>query len=201
MGYSRSEVTLRRRIKDYPEFFAALASGRPARLVVPENTAHKKAYAIREALHVASLFPGQYPELALADKRFAIEVLSGREIQARPKEGPTASAVETIAATPEQGRETQGAPAAPQTVAGLKTATDIISYCIRRLPTNDAFYFPDAELSEAELAKLYRWCRTLTPRRVIVRPRGTKALTITNKNPEIPSSAIWRPDGTPNEEL
>lgn len=200
MGYSRSRVTLNRRVKEWPEFFDALARGVQAKLVGPPDSAHKTAYAIREALHVASLHAQHYPGLASADKRFSIEVLDDRTIQARTKEGPTASAVEILGAVPEQGREVSGPPSAPQTVAGLKTATDVISFCIRRFPTNDNFYFPDAELDDTELAKIWRWCRTLTPRRVIIKPRGTNAITIANKRKDIPRAAIWAPAGITEEE-
>jgi hypothetical protein len=201
MGYSKSRVTLNRRLKEHPEFFEALARGQPARLVDAPDSASHNSYKVHEALYVASLHSQFYPALAAAHGRFSIEILDSRTIQARPKEGPTAGAVASGDATPEQGRESAAPAFAPQTVAGLKTATDIISFCIRRFPTNDSFHFPNAELSEEELGKVWRWCQTLTPKRVIIKPRGTNAISISNKNPSIPKTAIWRPAGTADEGL
>lgn len=201
MGYSKSRITLNRRIKEFPSFFDTLARGRPARLVEKPNSADTNAYKVREALHIAALHAQHYPELAQAAGRFVVEILDDRTIQARIKEGSNETAVSVLGETPTQTPQAAGAPEAPQIVVGLRTATDIISHCLRRFPTNDPFHFPDAQLDDGELAKVWRWCRTLHPPRVIIKPKGTNAITIANKpgRGHPLSHSLWRPSTEPEE--
>lgn len=195
MGYSKSRVTLNRRMKEYPSFFDAIAHQQVARLVGKPDESATLAYKLREALYVASVHKQHYPELASAHDCYAIEILDARTVQARPKKSSTEDGPPMAEKTPVQGLDVAGDAGAPQIISGLKTATDVIAHCIRRLPTNDSFHFPDAELSDADLEKVWRWCKTLHPSRVIIKPKGTNAITIANKPAKGHplSHALWRP--------
>ena len=153
MGYSRSVQTL---INMLPHL-ELLHQDRPCKWTTEPGGAHKFAYKLREALYIARLYAGQFPELARAADRYRIEILSDRQVQARPAAGTTAATVETLpVATVTTGMEVAGG---PRQMSGPQSAASIMQTWLDAQPTNDKFYFAEARLSNDELLKLHRWAK------------------------------------------
>ena len=196
MAYSRSESTL---IKILPRL-DPLAMGRATKWTVEDGQAWYWAGKVREALYIArEVFPGKYPELARVSQTFTVEVLDATTVQARPSGntpvtavGPSdgrAANVEAVASetTPVHGLELEGV---PRQVGSMRSATDIIAYCLRALPTNDKLVFTDTVLAEAELDTLARWAQTRQPAWMVVVSASNRIVTLAPHQPGVPA---WSP--------
>lgn len=190
MAYSRSESTLTKRLSD----LEPLKQGRTHKWVVKDGEAWYWAGKIREALYIArEVFPHKYPELARAGKNFTIDVLDLRTVQARPKENTSPVEVPEVSlgrdgpgVTPMHGLEQAGPPGVPRTIAEPQSVTDIISYAMRALPTNDKLVFTNAIVNDQELQQLARWAASRTPRWMVVYSRSTGILTLGPWQPGVP---------------
>lgn len=203
MAYSRSEETL---IGMLPRLYG-LRSGRGQKWTVSEGRAWWWASRIREALYIArEIFPHKYPELARVARTFTIEVLDGQTVQARQTSNTPATAIsdgdgpvgtETPRKpddTPTHGLEL--ALSVPRTIVGQHTATDIIAFCLRALPTNDKLVFTETNLSSTELDQLASWAASRTPRWMVVHsPSNPTIVTLCPYQPGIPSWSPKAPTG------
>lgn len=196
MAYSRSEQTLIKMLPALDNLQRELACS----WGVEAGTAHFHAQKIREALFIArEVFPEKYPELARAAKNFVIEVTDAKTVQARPRDNTPASAISPLPFGDQAGGSLDSsapetpihglalASGVPRQISGPKSATDIIAYCLRALPTNDKLVFTNADLSEVELTQLARWAATRTPRWMVVRAKESKIVTLGPWQPGVPA--------------
>lgn len=194
MAYSRSEDTLKQRLPD----LVNVSQGRAQKWDTTRfgrDRAWWWAGKIREALYIArEVFPGKYPELARIARTFTVEVLDANTVQARPMgntpvsalgagEGRSATSTEISDVTPIHGLELAGS--VPRQITGMKTATDIISWCLRAFPTNDKLVFTEAPLSDEELDMLARWASKQTPAWMVVVSRSNDIVTLSPHQPGI----------------
>lgn len=209
MGYSNSEETLatiRPKLRE-------IEAGNPCVWRSPSyEAAHQFAYKIREAFHIARLFPEKYPKLARASRLFKIQketrdggyyvravsntmnemfdmtaLMSGTDLgqYAEP------SSVAVIDTEP----ETQ--PSAPFEVAdehhGAQSQFSVIQTWIGYKPPPRALRFPEAALTTPQLTQLHRWGQVQQPKvHLLVEPSG-EGLTLT-ADPEVEEFA-WAPEG------
>jgi hypothetical protein len=153
MGYSTSKETLMQRLPD----LQLLIQGKGCIWTVePHDRADKFAYKIREALYIASLYPDEFPELVSARENFVIEVVSVREVQARKSKGKAPASVRPFSGY-NTGLEDIGL---PKRVIGAHTADTIIQSWLDTQPSNDRYFFPEANLPAEELLKLHEWAET-----------------------------------------
>lgn len=115
-------------------------------------SASKFSYKVREALYIASLYPEDYPELAQAARVFEIKA-RGDRVLAVPTEHPDVATID-VKAKPEK-EEPEETANATLMVHGYQTVMTIIEKCIDT--KKDSISFPDAELSDEDLIRLYRW--------------------------------------------
>lgn len=181
MGYSRSRKTLDKMLPLLDKLKAGegtqwhLAQG-----VEPERFAYK----IREALHVASLFPDIYPELAAAANNFKIEIVDRLTVQAvyRPavlglnNSGESAGVTVHGLESGDRGRVTH---------AGEQTAMSVIQAWHNNQPSNTPMNFPQACLERDDLLKLHTWASKRTPPWImLVSMEGALTLTPFRKDLE-----------------
>lgn len=195
MAYSRSESTLRRIL---PEL-QPLAEGRTHKWNTDNGRAWWYAGKIREGLYIArEIYPHKYPKLALAAEHYTVEVLDDHTVQARPTANTPATAISDGdgpkgAEHPAPGYPTHGLElvgGVPRTIVGQKTATDIIAFCLRAMPTNDKLVFTEVELTNEELNQIARWAATRTPRWMLVWAPTERIATLGPWQPGIPA---WNP--------
>lgn len=195
MAYSRSPVSVIRIEND----LRALEEGRGCTWHRPLGDVTSWAYKVRQALYIARRHhPGRFPKLARYANDYTIEIVDDYTVQARitsnkgiRSEAPTSEASpEPSTSTPVHGLEVAGK---PRTIVGVRSLTDIISHWLHTQPSNDPLHFPDAQLSEKDLAGLYTWAQSRPIPWGIIRPAGTNALTLmpAGKGTDIP---FWRPE-------
>lgn len=187
MGYSQNISTLR---AIQPQL-QLLAAGQPCTWDRPSGDGHRWAYKIREALNVAErevINKGEHADefikqLAVAKKHFTIRTISQFKVEASFK----TSAEESLEPTPtDQGKETS---TRSHTIGEIKTLEDLIAIWHDRQPTNTPIHFPNALLSDTDLVLAADWAATLQPPWMLLRPRGTNALTLAPNDPQVPAGA------------
>ena len=171
MAYSESRKTLAK-VRPY---LADLEKGVGTKWTLQEHgSARHFAYKIREGLYIGSLYPEEFPELALAHATFRIEIVGRQIVQAvfknRTLDGSVAGTV-TV-----HGLE--GAERGPTTLAGEQTAASMIGAWHNAQPSNTPMTFPQANLNREELEKLHRWAEARTPRWLLMVADGGR-ITLT----------------------
>lgn len=156
MGYSESRKTLER-IR--PQM-ADLEKGVGTRWnLAPGVSARDFAYSIREGLHIATLYSGEYPDLAKAHSVFRIEMVDRSTVQAvfkgRRAGDQVISTVTVGVESSERG---------PTTLTGPQDATTVIGAWHKTQPSSAPMHFTQANLSREELLKLYAWAEKRTPK-------------------------------------
>jgi hypothetical protein len=158
MSYSKSLKTLEARLP----LLDKLQRGEGDRWVLSEGSDPDKfAYQIREALFIASLHAGVYPELAAAHRRFRIEIADKRSVQAVPRPEPTRVEGRTSPEVTTHGLV--NGEKAPTALMGKQSAASVMQAWHNMQPSNTPMYFPHAKLDEAELLELYQWGLARTP--------------------------------------
>jgi hypothetical protein len=191
MGYSESRATLERIKGD----LQPIADGKACQWQVKDISARAYAYKLREGLYIASLYPGEYPELALNGPYFTIEVVDrGRGIvQARPKPGFQTQVSVMSPHSPGvavQGLANQGA---PDEIMGIQTAIGVVDAWSRVGHQNHRVRFPQAQLGRADLISIYNWSRRQEPVVLMfVTPEG--ALTLKHKTIDSEAALAWGPE-------
>lgn len=193
MGYSKSLGTL---YKIEPSLLM-LKEGRACSWDVPPgDTADHFAYKIREALYIASRNASRFPELALARKNFSIQIVNDRLVQAVLVPGTAEGNGQTLASPYDspvtQGLNTLAGPAVRDR-AMVTSWQEVIDAWTAAQPTNDKILFPEALLSDEDLRKLAAWAAQLTPAWMLLRPRGSNALTLAPDDPNVPDAAKVKP--------
>lgn len=193
MGYSINPAILESR----RDLLVELELGRACRWTVARDLGitQRKAYAIREALYIASLHPETYPALALAHKRFAITIIEPGIIEAKLKPGVEATNLKLAYETPVHGIEPFGKPLA---TVGITTAREAIDAWEKHTPSLDAINFQQASLSVAELTVLWNWANEHTPHLMIL--AGDGFLTLSLRDAEVAEYSWSPPKDTPKEE-
>ena len=158
MGYSKSKLTLdknRHLLKEWEE------TGVYPTWDVKEGQADYFAYKIREMLFIAKLHPNDYRRLASLADSSRVVVTSPSHVEIKSAVGTPEATVSTQqAGVVVQGLANAGHEPRQQTVT---TADQVIEAWKSKQPTNERIPFPNAQLSNAELVKLYQWSSTLTP--------------------------------------
>lgn len=152
MGYSTSITTLDKA----RQYLTNLEQGVGARWVLPEGASpHKFAARIREALKIAEDNPQHIPSLADAKRKFRIEIVDKRTVQAIYKSPQLAVEVSEV---PEQGL-VHSEKGRPLDVMSPATAAQVEQVWRNVQPSNERLHFPNAQLTFEELVELYRWCK------------------------------------------
>lgn len=186
MGYSTSVertliplLPLLEPLKTGPCVWKAKDDGSPA-------PAKRLAYKLREGLYIAKLNKDQYPELAAAAETYRIEIVNTHTVQARQAASPTEAEV-LVGVAPIQGLEKAGRAAA---TSGQQTAESIIAAWKSAQPSSEPMHFPQANLGEEELLKLYQLVQGLEPEWVFFEFSGA----ITLKKPSLGEADLsWSP--------
>lgn len=188
MAYSKSISTLRA-MQPYLKLIAAYT---PCEWTRSAPDADRWAYKLREALFIARheaplrRDDEEIQNLARAALMFTIQVINPNlvravfadvsEIQSEPT--PT---VQALDAGPDHR------------VSKIQSLQDLKDIWLHAQPTNDKLHFPDARLSDDELAAAATWAAGLTPPWMLLRPKGTNKLTLAPDDPRIPGEAKVRP--------
>lgn len=188
MAYSESPATLEK-IRPH---LVKLELGQGDLFTVPAGmTARQLAYKIREALYIATLFPGQYPELAKAAQIFKIQVVNRRQVQAVLTDKQTMAKV-TTGGTVEHGGEPAGV-MSPK-VMGKQTAGSIIEHVLnlqRLQPSNAPMTWPEAALSYEDKTRLYTWSKAQTPPWLML--IADPQVTLTRPSRDMTEDLAWNP--------
>lgn len=191
MGYSESKATLEKIKAD----LQPIAEGRACQWTVDGSiTVRAYAYKLREGLFIASLYPADYPELALHGPYFTIEVVDRARgiVQARPKPGfQTQLAVLNNSGVVVQGLANQGT--SPDEIMGAQTAIAVVDAWARIGHQNHKVRFPQAQLGRPDLISIYNWSRRQEPIVLMfVTPEG--ALTLKHRTANNEEALAWGPD-------
>jgi hypothetical protein len=189
MGYSESKSTLERIKAD----LQPIAEGRACQWTVAGDiTAKAYAYKLREGLYIASLYPADYPELALNGPYFTIEIVDRARgiVQARPRPGFNTQVAVLNGATPTHGVVSQGA---PDELMGKQTALAVVDAWSRVGHQNHKVRFPQAQLGRPDLIQIFNWSRRQEPVVLMyVTPEG--ALTLKHKTADNEAALAWSPE-------
>lgn len=185
MGYSVNPELVEQR----KSLLQPLAEGRTARWDCDPDPIETKrfVYALREALHIAALYPLRFPKLAVAAENFAIVVASPGVIEARVKRGKTEASVSSTVAT--HGLEPQGK-LVPE--VGMLTAENVISSWRMHLPSSDPLHFTQTRLPFEELVELHKFCRGNTPSLMMLVDEDQGLLTLSLFDASVVEFA-WNP--------
>jgi hypothetical protein len=193
MGYSTNPELVEQR----KSLLQPLAEGRTTRWTPDSDPTETKrfVYSLREALHIAALYPHRFPELAKAAENFTIVSPRPGVVEARFKQGKTETSVSSEVAT--HGLEPQGK--LVQQV-GQVSADGIIQSWRDHLPSNDPLHFTDTRLDFEELTELHAFCRSNTPRLMILVDEELGLLTVSLFDGSIEEFAWSPPEPTPPPE-
>ena len=200
MAYSKS----RTRLEAMLPHLALLQMGKEcAWTVEPGRDPERVAYRIREALHIARLYPKEYPDLAVAHGSFIIKVEPGRVVARR------APLPEFVALPEELTQESLDLPTAnplevagdlnkhmlrgDQELLGRKTVEQVIAKW-EASTKNKPIHFPEAMMDDLALAQLYVWCEAQVPQLMIL--TAGRAVTLGILDPNVAEFA-WRPNNAP----
>lgn len=152
MAYSTSTKTLER----MKELLQPLKQG-PCRWTAPTDggsirPAQHLAYKLREALHVAQLYPDQYPEFAELAHKYKIVIISPTEVEARPLLSVAKVSV-TVGASQQAVQEAS--------TSGPQSAESIIQLWTKLQPSEAILHFPEAKLKSAGLLRLHKWAQSM----------------------------------------
>lgn len=188
MAYSKSISTLRS-MQPYLKLIAAYT---PCEWNRKAQDADKWAYKLREALYIARHEALTRPDdeeiqcLARAAMMFKIQVINPNLVRAvladvsEIQEEPTPT-VQALTAGPDHR------------ISKIQSLAELQSLWLKAQPSNDKMHFPDARLDDQELAAAAAWAASLTPPWMLLRPRGTNALTLAPDDPRVPGDAKVRP--------
>lgn len=183
MAYSRSPVTVR---KIHAQL-GPLTQGKPCKWTVSPGDAWRWASKVREALHIANLHRDEFPGLARASGMFTIRVLDSSTVEAVQARNTPDTAIVGTSPVVSHGLEqvTRTHNVAP------RTANDVIHHWLSVQPTNDRLFYPETEMDDSEVDKIALFMASRTPRWMVLRPKGTKLLTVAPDSHEVPGSAKW----------
>jgi hypothetical protein len=190
MGYSDSAKTL----DEIRPLLSSLEKGQGTAWTVPEGMKPAKfAHKIREALHIARLYPERYPQLAKAAQTFKIQIVNSRQVQAVLTDKQTGLGLVREYSPAQHGLETAGP--IPHKVMGQQSADSIIMH-INRLqqtqPSNATMSWPQADLSHEDKIRLLRWCGKQTPAWILL--VSGQQITISRKTKDLTEQDQWSPE-------
>lgn len=187
MGYSSNPAVLEAR----RSWLTELELGRACRWTTKAdfNVTRRRAYELREALYIASLYPDAYPALAQAHSNFQITIIKPGLIEAKPKLDQSDLAV-VSGSVPIHGIEPFGKPLG---TVGITTADQAIEAWQAHAPSLDAINFQQSALSLTELTLLYNWAIDHTPKLMMLVGEGF--LTLSLRDAEVAGYA-WQPPQT-----
>lgn len=192
MGYSKSIAS----VLNMEASLQMLAQQKPCSWDVPEGVtderaADRLAYKIRQALRIAYRHKTRFPDLAEAYLRFEIQVVGDTLVQAVVKPSKNTSGAIEAGAPIRHGMELAGS--APMVLAMVSSPEEVVKVWHNAQPTNDRIHFPEALLNDAQLKELAAWAASLTPSWMLLRPKGTNALTLAPDDPRVPAEAKVKP--------
>lgn len=155
MGYSTSTKTLDK----LRQYLTNLEEGRGDRWVLAEGASPQKfAARIREALKIAEENPRYIPALADAKKKFRVEIVDKRTVQAIYR-SPQIDVVESGVVNTGLARGEKN----PPDVVAPALAAQIIQVWHNVQPSNERLHFPQSTLNFEEKLKLFKWCKMDRP--------------------------------------
>lgn len=189
MGYSESIATLERMLP----LLKDLAEGRECMWETKGSPSYL-AYKIREALYIAKENKANYPGLAAAAEAFTIQVIrdGSKRVQAvRAKNTPETSTLASANRITSivTGLESAGPPVP---TAGPQSSQSIIDAWNKTQPRTEPINFPQANLPDIELDRLYTWCQAHVPRLMML--VSGASLTLGPVEPEVEEYA-YHPKG------
>lgn len=153
MGYSTSTTTL----NNMRQYLGDLERGVGTRWVLAEGASPQKfAARIREALKIAEENPDYIPALADAKRKFRIEIVDKRTVQAIFKSPQLTVASSDPVVVQGMVHSEKGR---PLDVMEPRSAAEVQQVWHNAQPSNERFHFPNSKLSREELTKLYMWCK------------------------------------------
>ena len=180
MPYSNDVERLERMLP----YLAPVAQGKNAQWKITAGSPNTVAYRIREALHIARLNPNSYPDLAKYANDYSISIVEGNTVRARrrtPQISPPSpvdnseSLSDLVDRVEIDGnllrKEPNVEPRAfdapvqsmnSESTDGQQTPDSIISMWNKHQGIKRTLYFPEAELSEKQLAELFLWAESQT---------------------------------------
>lgn len=186
MGYSTNISTLEAQM----EHLAMLRKGLACVWTVDPAVAPTFAYKIREALWIAANIPAardKYPDLAKVHGHFKIVITGPGRVEAQVKQSRYAASLEPLRG----GVSTTGGELAGKArpMMGPQTASSIIQAWLDTQPSNDKYFFPQAQLSPQELMKLHAWSSS----RGWIFFESNGAITLQPKSSDVAEFA-WSPE-------
>lgn len=170
MGYSSSRETL----NAFRGALSKLEQGKECRWA-PADRGFKPqwfAYKVREALHIAALYPDEYPALATMAKRVKITI-EGSYVYARIKEPALVASVPTDVPSTKSALDVIDVPS---------SADMIMRAWMVSQPRVTPLTFKQTDLSFADMRSIYEWARALPLRVVLIPDDRTLTLAVEDEN-------------------
>jgi hypothetical protein len=168
-----------------------LELGRACRWTVDPPTldeTKRRAYEIREALYIASLYPSEFPALAQARKNFSLFIIKPGVIEAKPRgTSSLAPALLKDRETPIHGIGPWGREVA---TVGLTTSAEVQRAWLDHEPSLDPIHCQQTTLPLVELKDLHVWATLHTPRLMLLVGEGF--ITVSLRDTEMDGYA-WKP--------
>ena len=194
MGYSRSPAVVERELPHLGELIAGRACA--WHVDPPDRLATERFLTrLRQALAAARYNAVKFPELARAAERFSLHYIRDGLIEARPKSDSTKSVLQS--SVPVSSGAVQGRPVS---TVNKSNALAVVQAWDAHLPSSDPLNFPGADLSEAELTRLYHWAKSNVPKLMLLVAPGILTVSLLEAGAE---AIEWRPAdlSTPTAQL
>lgn len=190
MGYSKNISTLRQ-MRDQLQL---LAAGQACRWERPGGDADRWAYKIREAQSIANRVykqnSGDVDEwikgVAASKALFAIRVINPNLVEA--------SFITDMEQSAQPTAVVQGmSPAGRSHIIGeVKSLEDMMNVWKQAQPSNDPIHFPNCLLSDQDLRLAADWANALRPSWMLLKPKGTNAVTLAPNDSRVPEGSKVR---------
>jgi hypothetical protein len=172
-----------------------LKRGEDAAWTTQPGQSGRFVYHLRQALHIASLYPDVFPELAQYATRYRFTQPSDSRVEAKLQDDLFAQA--TIATgVPHSGDAVHGR---PSPMVGLQSAQEVIDSWNQRQPSNDKLACTNTRLSHDEMLKLWKWANAHTPRLMLVVSPDSNILTVSLYEIDVAPFVAWQPPATPED--
>jgi hypothetical protein len=174
MGYSTNPEL----VEKHRELLARLEAGETCRWLIKGgwDETRRTAFAIRQGLKIAGMYPQRFPALASAAAKFSIHIVARGTIEARVRSIPSVETAPAPARAVQHGLEPFGRDVPS---VGLTTAQEIIEAWRVHQPSNDPLRFTSTVLSTDELIKLYAWATGRAPKLMILVGEHNQTLVLT----------------------
>ena len=151
------------------------------------DQAKRWAYKIRESFSIAKTNEKEYPAYALLANAYIVKHI-GLSVELVPTGSLPVTTAKPTGVVEADTKTVIANPVAD--IAIVWDADKIAAFCSTKNDT-DRVHFPNANLSDEELVKLYQWCNTFSPPRLMFVAIGD--VTVRHYSAEFEDVA-WSPD-------